>query len=75
MQDVKFIPGNPESAALTTAVHLGQVWIIYPFRKDSAGNQGVTEMLIDLGPNARDVTAIFSDITQDGKYAYCMLTP
>jgi hypothetical protein len=25
IQDVKFIPGNPESAALATAVHLGQV--------------------------------------------------
>jgi hypothetical protein len=59
IQDVKFIPGNPESAALATAVHLGQVWIIYPFRKDSNGKQGVAEILYDLGPNARDVIAIY----------------
>lgn len=30
IQDVKFIPGNPDTAAIATAVHLGQVWIIYP---------------------------------------------
>ncbi|KAI0005657.1 hypothetical protein F4779DRAFT_44697 [Xylariaceae sp. FL0662B] len=74
IQDVKFIPGNPESAALATAVHLGQVWIIYPFRKDGNGNQGVIEPLFDLGPKARDTTAIYSDISQDGKLAYFTLT-
>lgn len=58
IQDVKFIPGNPDSAALATAVHLGQVWIIYPFRKDANGNQGVAELLYDLGPKARDTIAI-----------------
>ena len=58
IQDVKFIPGNPESAALATAVHLGQVWIIYPFRTDSNGKQGVAKLLYDLGPNARDTVAI-----------------
>lgn len=58
IQDVKFIPGNPESAALATAVHLGQVWIIYPFRKDAQGKQGVAELLYDLGDKARDTTAI-----------------
>jgi selenium-binding protein 1 len=58
IQDVKFIPGNPESAALATAVHLGQVWIIYPFRKDANGKQGVAELLYDLGPKARDTVAI-----------------
>lgn len=30
IQDVKFIPGHPETAAIATAVKLGQVWIIYP---------------------------------------------
>lgn len=58
IQDVKFIPGNKESAALATAVHLGQVWIIYPFRTDSNGKQGVAELLYDLGPTARDTVAI-----------------
>jgi hypothetical protein len=58
IQDVKFIPGNPENAALATAVHLGQVWIIYPFRKDANGNLGSAELLYDLGPSARDVIAI-----------------
>ncbi|KAK0111094.1 hypothetical protein ONS95_001472 [Cadophora gregata] len=74
IQDVKFIPGNKESAALATAVHLGQVWIIYPFRTDSNGKQGVAELLYDLGPTARDTVAIYSDITQDGKFAYFTLT-
>ena len=58
IQDVKFIPGNPESAALATAVHLGQVWIIYPFRTDANGKQGVAKLLYDLGPKARDTVAI-----------------
>lgn len=58
IQDVKFIPGNPETAALATAVHLGQVWIIYPFRTDAHGKQGVAELLYDLGPKARDTVAI-----------------
>lgn len=74
IQDVKFIPGNPESAALATAVGPGQVWIIYPFRKDSNGKQGVTELLFDLGPRARDNLAIYSDISHDGKWAYFTLT-
>jgi selenium-binding protein 1 len=58
IQDVKFIPGNPESAAIATAVALGQVWIIYPFRYDSSGKQGVAEFLYDLGPKAENVVAI-----------------
>ncbi|KAI1097494.1 hypothetical protein F4804DRAFT_339143 [Jackrogersella minutella] len=74
IQDVKFIPGNEEAAALATAVHLGQVWIIYPFRKDSNGKQGVAKLLFDLGPKARDTTAIYSDISADGKLAYFTLT-
>ncbi|KUJ21252.1 uncharacterized protein LY89DRAFT_665695 [Mollisia scopiformis] len=74
IQDVKFIPGNNESAALATAVHLGQVWIVYPFRYDSNGNQGVVELLYDLGPKAQDTIAIYSDITQDGKFIYLTLT-
>ncbi|KAF2001104.1 hypothetical protein P154DRAFT_597825 [Amniculicola lignicola CBS 123094] len=74
IQDVKFIPGNPESAALATAVGPGQVWIIYPFRKNAQGKQGVAELLYDLGPRARDNLAIYSDITDDGKFAYFTLT-
>jgi hypothetical protein len=58
IQDVKFIPGNPESAAVATAVALGQVWIIYPFRYDRSGKQGVAELLYDLGPKAENVVAI-----------------
>ena len=58
IQDVKFIPGNPDSAALATAVHLGAVYIIYPFNTDANGKQGVLELLYDLGPKARDTTAI-----------------
>lgn len=58
IQDVKFIPGHPEAAALATAVHLGQVWVIYPLRRDANGNQGVIEELYDLGPKARDTVAI-----------------
>jgi len=55
---VKFIPGHLEGAALATAVHLGQVWVIYPHRKDANGKQGVIEELYDLGPKARDTVAI-----------------
>ncbi|EHK97563.1 hypothetical protein M7I_6678 [Glarea lozoyensis 74030] len=58
IQDVKFIPNNPESAALATAVHLGQIWIIYPFRIGANGKQGVAQLLYDLGPKARDTVAI-----------------
>ena len=74
IQDVKFIPGNPESAALATAVGPGQVWIIYPFRKNAQGGQGVAELLFDLGPKARDSLAIYSDISDDGKWAYFTIT-
>ncbi|KAK3900901.1 hypothetical protein C8A05DRAFT_16844 [Staphylotrichum tortipilum] len=74
IQDVKFIPGNSEGAALATAVHLGQVWIIYPLRKNANGSPGVAELLFDLGPKARDTTAIYSDISQDGRFAYFTLT-
>ena len=71
IQDVKFIPGNPDSAALATAVHLGQVWIIYPFQTDPiTGKQGKAELLIDLGPKFKDSVAIYSDISADGKLAY-----
>lgn len=31
IQDVKFIPHNPETAALATAVHLGQVGLFFFF--------------------------------------------
>lgn len=74
MQDVKFIPGNKEAAALTTAVHLGQVWIVYPYRFDSSGKQGVAELLYDFGEKFRDTVAIYSDITQDAKHAYFTFT-
>jgi selenium-binding protein 1 len=71
---VKFIPGNSESAALATAVHLGQVWIIYPFRRNANGKQGVTELLYDFGSKAKDSVAIYTDISDDGKLAYFTFT-
>ncbi|OAA60367.1 WD40/YVTN repeat-like-containing domain protein [Niveomyces insectorum RCEF 264] len=74
IQDVKFIPGHPESAALATAVVPGQVWIVYPFRTDGNGNQGVAELLIDLGPKAQNTLAIYSDISPDGRLAYFTFT-
>jgi hypothetical protein len=74
IQDVKFIPGNPESAALATAVGPGEVWIIYPFRTAADGTQGVAELLYSLGPKAVDSLAIYSDISADGKLAYFTLT-
>lgn len=75
IQDVKLIPGNPEAAAVATAVHLGQIWILYPRRKDPVtGKPGVAELLFDLGPRARDTTAIFSALTNDGKYMYVTMT-
>lgn len=74
IQDVKFIPGNKESAALATAVGLGEVWIIYPFRKNADGTQGVAEKLFYLGKKAEKSTAIYSDISPDGKWAYFTIT-
>ncbi|KAK0717934.1 hypothetical protein B0T26DRAFT_855133 [Lasiosphaeria miniovina] len=74
IQDVKFIPGNEETAALATAVGLGQVWIIYPFRTNPDGSQGVAEPLFDLGDAARGSMAIYSDISDDGKLAYFTIT-
>ncbi|KAK1765581.1 hypothetical protein QBC33DRAFT_571274 [Phialemonium atrogriseum] len=74
IQDVKFIPGNPETAALASAVGTGQVWIIYPFRKNPNGSQGVAELLYDLGPKAKNSLAIYSDISADGKLAYFTIT-
>jgi hypothetical protein len=57
-----------------SAVGPGQVWIIYPFRKDANGNQGVAELLYDLGNKAKDSTAIYSEISPDGKRAYFTIT-
>lgn len=75
IQDVKFIPHHPESAALATAVHLGQVWIIYPFRRDATtGKQGVAELLYDFGSKAKDSVAIYSDVSDDGRLAYFTFT-
>lgn len=74
IQDVKFIPGNPESAALATAVGPGQVWIIYPFRTNADGTQGVAELLYDLGDKAKESLAIYSDISDDGRLAYFSIT-
>ncbi len=55
MPDVKPIPHNKEGAALTVAVHLGQLWIVYPERLDLHCKPGVAELLYDMGPEARDV--------------------
>jgi len=74
IQDVKFIPGNKESAALATAVGTGEVWVIYPFRTNKDGSQGTAELLYYLGDNAVDKRAIYSDITDDGKWAYFTIT-
>ena len=75
IQDVKLIPGNPENAAVATAVRLGQIWILYPKRIDPAtGKPGVAELLFDLGPKARETVAIFSALTNDGKYMYVTMT-
>lgn len=57
-----------------SAVGPGQVWIIYPFREDANGNQGVAELLYDLGDKAKDSTAIYSEISPDGKRAYFTIT-
>jgi hypothetical protein len=58
IQDVKFVPGNPEGAAIAIAVRPGHVWIIYPHRKDANGNQDVAELLFDLDEKARNNLAI-----------------
>ncbi|KAK8150716.1 hypothetical protein G3M48_009606 [Beauveria asiatica] len=56
------------------AVENGQVWIIYPFRKDANGKQGVAELLYDFGTKAKESVAIYSDISDDGKLAYFTFT-
>lgn len=50
------------------------VWVIYPFRHDESGKQGVAEKLIALGKKAQNSVAIYSDISDDGKFAYFTLT-
>ncbi|OAA34808.1 selenium-binding protein [Beauveria brongniartii RCEF 3172] len=56
------------------AVKNGQVWIIYPFRKDAKGKQGVAELLYDFGTKAKESVAIYSDVSDDGKLAYFTFT-
>lgn len=53
IQDIKFVPGNRESIAIATTVDLGQAWVIYPFRKDSDGDDGTIKLLYDLGGQDR----------------------
>lgn len=65
-------PTHPISP--NSAVGTGQVWIIYPLRKNPDGSQGVAELLIDLGEKAKDSLAIYSDISPDGKLAYFTIT-
>lgn len=74
VQDIKFIPGHPESAALATAVGPGEVWVIYPFREDEDGSQGTAELLTFLGEDAKESSAIYSEISDDGKWAYFTIT-
>ncbi|KAK6502707.1 hypothetical protein TWF506_003282 [Arthrobotrys conoides] len=74
IQDVKFIPGNKDSAAIATAVELGQVWIIYPFKHRADGTQGTAELLFDLGPRAKGVVAIYTDFSANGRFLYLSLT-
>jgi selenium-binding protein 1 len=71
IQDVKLIPGNPNSAALATAGHLGQFSILYAFQNEWNGKPGIAALLYDLGPKARDTDAIYSDISSDRKLSYC----
>ncbi|KAE8452053.1 hypothetical protein EG329_002218 [Mollisiaceae sp. DMI_Dod_QoI] len=58
IQDIKFIPGNNESAALATAVHLGQ----------QSSFTTSDPKLETPSPSSN------SDITQDGKFIYLTLT-
>lgn len=74
VQDIKFIPGHPESAALATAVGPGEVWVIYPFRENEDGSQGTAELLAFLGEDAKESSAIYSEISDDGKWAYFTIT-
>ncbi|OQD72987.1 hypothetical protein PENDEC_c017G02643 [Penicillium decumbens] len=76
IQDVKFIPGNPEGAAIAATVGSAQIWVVYPSRKDSNGNQGVAELIFDFGDKIRETSPIasYTDITQDGKFLYVTLT-
>lgn len=74
IQDVKFIPNNPDSAALVTATRTGEVWIVYPFKKDAQGRQGRAELFIDLGEKARENLAILVEPTKDGRFVYFTLT-
>ncbi|SMR54873.1 unnamed protein product [Zymoseptoria tritici ST99CH_3D1] len=72
IQDVKFIPGNPDGAAIATAVGPGQVWIIYPYQKDSNGKPGRAELLYDY--KLPKTTAIYSTLSKDGRFAYFTFT-
>jgi selenium-binding protein 1 len=57
---VKFIPGNPEGAAIAATVGSAQIWVVYPSRKDSNGNQGVAELIFDFGDKVRETSPIAS---------------
>jgi hypothetical protein len=74
IQDVKFIPGHPETAALGTAVGLGEVYVIYPYRRNANGKQGTVEKLLSLGDEAKNSAAIYSEISDDGRWAYFTIT-
>jgi selenium-binding protein 1 len=74
IQDVKFIPGNKDHVAIATAVHTGEVWAIYPFENDENGKPGKAKLLYSLGERFQDNVAIYSDITQDGRFAYFTCT-
>lgn len=71
---MKFIPNHPEGAAIATAVHLGQIWIIHPKRRAADGTQGTAEFLYDLGDRARDSTAIYTAFSDDGRFLYGSIT-
>lgn len=57
---MKFIPGNPEGAAIAATVGSAQIWVVYPSRKDSNGNQGVAELIFDFGDKVRETNPIAS---------------
>lgn len=71
------LPPSPTQRTSNTsisAVHTGEVWVIYPHRRNQKGEQGVAELLIDLGEKAKDSVAIYSDVSDCGKFAYFTLT-
>jgi selenium-binding protein 1 len=63
------------------SVPQGRVWVSTSSNSDhiqtltfTSSRPGRAELLYDLGPKARDTTAIYTDITKDGRFLYLSLT-